>query len=62
MLAATYKIDIIYDPQPPHPHAMIYAHTAIALCTSWMYVLLLVWKKSVYNFWEMCSTVVWDIV
>lgn len=27
MLAATYKIDIIYDPQPPHPHAMIYAHT-----------------------------------
>lgn len=60
MLAATYKIDIIYDPQPRmqwYMHIHSYNRTMYIV-----YILLLVCQKSVYNFWEMWSAVVWDIV
>lgn len=66
MLAATYKIDIIYDPRPRMQWYM-YIHTGTrtrthtrTTCTA--LVLLLGSAKSVFNFWEIWPADDWDIV
>lgn len=65
MLAATYKIDIIYDPRPRMQWYMYIVRTGTrsrTRTTCSPFVLLLGSEKSVYNFWEIWPADDWDIV